>query len=98
MTGNMSYLIDFKEFDVGYVTFGEGARGGRITDKGTLKTGKLDFKDVYFVKELQFNLFSDLQEEVFVSQPEGFEDQENPTHVYRLKRRLCISSRVPWIQ
>ncbi|GJR00310.1 retrovirus-related pol polyprotein from transposon TNT 1-94 [Tanacetum coccineum] len=31
-------------------------------------------------------LNGDLQEEVFVSQPEGFEDQENPTHVYRLKR------------
>ncbi|GJU48345.1 ribonuclease H-like domain-containing protein [Tanacetum coccineum] len=31
---------------------------GRITGKGTLKTGKLDFEDVYFVKELQFNLFS----------------------------------------
>ncbi|GJV82132.1 putative ribonuclease H-like domain-containing protein [Tanacetum coccineum] len=58
MTGNMSYLIDFKEFDGGYVTFGGGARGGRITGKGTLKTGKLDFEDVYFVKELQFNLFS----------------------------------------
>ncbi|GKC28515.1 retrovirus-related pol polyprotein from transposon TNT 1-94, partial [Tanacetum coccineum] len=28
----------------------------------------------------------DLQEEVFVSQPEGFEDQDNPTHVYRLKK------------
>ncbi|GKG00865.1 retrovirus-related pol polyprotein from transposon TNT 1-94, partial [Tanacetum coccineum] len=28
----------------------------------------------------------DLQEEVFVSQPEGFEDPENPTHVYRLKK------------
>ncbi|GKF81967.1 retrovirus-related pol polyprotein from transposon TNT 1-94, partial [Tanacetum coccineum] len=28
-------------------------------------------------------LNGDLQEEVFVSQPEGFEDQENPTHVYR---------------
>ncbi|GKF68579.1 retrovirus-related pol polyprotein from transposon TNT 1-94, partial [Tanacetum coccineum] len=26
-------------------------------------------------------LNGDLQEEVFVSQPEGFEDQENPTHV-----------------
>ncbi|GJV50548.1 hypothetical protein Tco_1440760 [Tanacetum coccineum] len=26
--------------------------------------------------------------EVFVSQPEGFEDQENPTHVYRLKKAL----------
>ncbi|GJR69695.1 putative ribonuclease H-like domain-containing protein [Tanacetum coccineum] len=58
MTGNMSYLSDFKEFDGGYVTFGGGARGGRITGKGTLKTGKLDFEDVYFVKELQFNLFS----------------------------------------
>ncbi|GJY89350.1 putative ribonuclease H-like domain-containing protein [Tanacetum coccineum] len=58
MTGNMSYLSDFKEFDRGYVTFGGGAKGGKITSKGTLKTGKLDFKDVYFVKELQFNLFS----------------------------------------
>ncbi|GJW69876.1 reverse transcriptase domain-containing protein [Tanacetum coccineum] len=51
MTGNMSYLSDFKEFDGGYVTFGVGARGGRITGKG-------NFEDVYFIKELQFNLFS----------------------------------------
>ncbi|GJW53777.1 ribonuclease H-like domain-containing protein [Tanacetum coccineum] len=58
MTGNMSYLSDFKEFDGGYVTFRGGAKGGKITGKGTLKTGKLDFEDVYFVKELQFNLFS----------------------------------------
>ncbi|GKF48920.1 hypothetical protein Tco_0142171, partial [Tanacetum coccineum] len=58
MTGNMSYLSDFKEFDRGYVTFGGGAKGGKITGKGTLKTSKLDFEDVYFVKELQFNLFS----------------------------------------
>ncbi|GJY73391.1 ribonuclease H-like domain-containing protein [Tanacetum coccineum] len=58
MTGNMSYLSDFKEFDEGYVTFGGGAKREKITGKGTLKTGKLDFKDVYFVKELQFNLFS----------------------------------------
>ncbi|GJV86166.1 ribonuclease H-like domain-containing protein [Tanacetum coccineum] len=58
MTGNMSYLSDFKKFDGGYVTFGGGAKGGKITCKGTLKTGKLDFEDVYFVKELQFNLFS----------------------------------------
>ncbi|GJX26988.1 hypothetical protein Tco_0233284 [Tanacetum coccineum] len=52
MTGNMSYLSDFKEFDGGYVTFGGGAKGGKITSKGTLKTSKLDFEDVYFVKEL----------------------------------------------
>ncbi|GJS38641.1 putative ribonuclease H-like domain-containing protein [Tanacetum coccineum] len=48
----------FKEFDGGYVTFGGRAKGGKITSKGTLKTSKLDFEDVYFVKELQFNLFS----------------------------------------
>ncbi|GKA08113.1 putative ribonuclease H-like domain-containing protein [Tanacetum coccineum] len=58
MTGNMSYLSDFKEFNGGYVTFGGGANGGRITGKGTIKTGNLDFEDVYFVKELKFNLFS----------------------------------------
>ncbi|GKA48136.1 ribonuclease H-like domain-containing protein [Tanacetum coccineum] len=31
MTGNMSYLSDFKEFDRGYVTFRGGAKGGKIT-------------------------------------------------------------------
>ncbi|GJX28001.1 putative ribonuclease H-like domain-containing protein [Tanacetum coccineum] len=58
MTGNIAYLSDFKEFDRGYVAFGGGAYGGRITSKGTLKTDNLDFKDVYFVNALKFNLFS----------------------------------------
>ncbi|GKE73799.1 hypothetical protein Tco_1535840, partial [Tanacetum coccineum] len=38
MTGNIAYLSYFKEFDGGYVTFGRGAHGGRISGKGTLKT------------------------------------------------------------
>ncbi|GJW00212.1 putative ribonuclease H-like domain-containing protein [Tanacetum coccineum] len=58
MTGNITYLLDFKEFDGGYVTFKEGAYSGRITGKGTLKTDSLDFDNVYFVNELKFNLFS----------------------------------------
>ncbi|GJZ08064.1 putative ribonuclease H-like domain-containing protein [Tanacetum coccineum] len=58
MTGNIAYLLDFKEFDGGYVTFRGGARGGRISGKETLKTDSLDFKDIYFVNELNFNLFS----------------------------------------
>nr|GEU42472.1 hypothetical protein [Tanacetum cinerariifolium] len=58
MTGNMSYLSDFKELNGGYVTFGGNPKGGKITGKGKIKTGKLDFDDVYFVKELKFNLFS----------------------------------------
>ncbi|GJW88394.1 ribonuclease H-like domain-containing protein [Tanacetum coccineum] len=57
MTGNISYLSNFKEFDGGYVTFRGGAHGGR-TSKGTLKTDSLDFEDGYFVNELKFNLFS----------------------------------------
>ncbi|GKB00911.1 putative ribonuclease H-like domain-containing protein [Tanacetum coccineum] len=45
MTGNIAYLLDFKEFDRGYVTFGGGAHGGRISGKGTLKTDSLDVED-----------------------------------------------------
>ncbi|GKD16207.1 retrotransposon protein, putative, ty1-copia subclass [Tanacetum coccineum] len=33
-------------------------------------------------------LNSELREEVYVSQPEGFIDQDNPTHVYKLKKAL----------
>nr|GEX78994.1 putative ribonuclease H-like domain-containing protein [Tanacetum cinerariifolium] len=33
-------------------------KGGKIYGKGKIKTGKLDFDDVYFVKEIKFNLFS----------------------------------------
>ena len=58
MTWEKCYLIDFKEFNGGFVAFGGNARGGRITGKGKIRTGKLDFEDVYFVKELKFNLFS----------------------------------------
>ncbi|GKD73163.1 hypothetical protein Tco_1331445 [Tanacetum coccineum] len=58
MTGNIAYLSNFNEFVGGYVTFGGGAHGGRISGKGTLKTDSLDFEDVYFVNELKFNIFS----------------------------------------
>nr|GEX24419.1 copia protein [Tanacetum cinerariifolium] len=58
MTGNMSYLSEFEELNEGYVSFGGNPKAGKITGKGKIKTGKLDFDDVYFVKELKFNLFS----------------------------------------
>ncbi|GJV04030.1 ribonuclease H-like domain-containing protein, partial [Tanacetum coccineum] len=60
MTGNKAYLAEFQDFNGGPVAFG-GSKG-YITGKGKIKTGKLDFEDVCFVKELQhFNLFSVLQ-------------------------------------
>nr|GEU58560.1 putative ribonuclease H-like domain-containing protein [Tanacetum cinerariifolium] len=56
MTGNKCYLTDFKAFDGGFVSFGDGK--GRISSKGEIKIGKLDFDDVHFCKELKYNLFS----------------------------------------
>nr|GEU36135.1 ribonuclease H-like domain-containing protein [Tanacetum cinerariifolium] len=58
MIGNMSYLTDFEEINDGYVAFRGNPKGGKITGKGKIRTGKLDFDDVYFVKDLKFNLFS----------------------------------------
>nr|GEU99160.1 hypothetical protein [Tanacetum cinerariifolium] len=58
MTWNMSYQYEFEELNGGYVALGGNPKGGKITSKGKIKTDKLDFHDVYFVKELKFNLFS----------------------------------------
>nr|GFA63594.1 ribonuclease H-like domain-containing protein [Tanacetum cinerariifolium] len=68
MTRNMSYLSDFEELNGGYVTFGGNPKGGKITGKGKIKTRKLDFDDVYFVKELKFNLLT-VSQMVLVTKP-----------------------------
>nr|GEX02619.1 ribonuclease H-like domain-containing protein [Tanacetum cinerariifolium] len=47
-----------KGIDRRYVAFGGKPKGGKLTGKGTIETGELDFENVYFVKELKFNLFS----------------------------------------
>nr|GEY09120.1 ribonuclease H-like domain-containing protein [Tanacetum cinerariifolium] len=60
MTGNISHLTYYEPFDEGYVYFGQG--GCKITGKGTIKIGKLEFENVYFVKDLktprQHNMYS----------------------------------------
>nr|GEZ52597.1 putative ribonuclease H-like domain-containing protein [Tanacetum cinerariifolium] len=58
MTGNISYLSNFEKINGGYVAFGRNLKDGKITGKGKIKIGKLDFDDIYFVKELKFYLFS----------------------------------------
>ncbi|GKE74934.1 ribonuclease H-like domain-containing protein [Tanacetum coccineum] len=40
ITGNISYLSEYEPYDGEYVSFGHG--GGKITGKGTIKTGKLE--------------------------------------------------------
>ncbi|GKE13319.1 hypothetical protein Tco_1416870, partial [Tanacetum coccineum] len=46
MTGNKCYLDEYEDYDGGLVSFGDGK--GRISGKGKIKTGTLDFEDVYF--------------------------------------------------
>ncbi|GJV92404.1 ribonuclease H-like domain-containing protein [Tanacetum coccineum] len=45
MTENKSYLSDDEKIDGGFVAFGGDSKGGRITGKGKINTGKLDFED-----------------------------------------------------
>nr|GEX41055.1 ribonuclease H-like domain-containing protein [Tanacetum cinerariifolium] len=61
MTKNMSYLTNYEEIDGGYVAFGGNLKGRKIIGKGNIKIGKLDFENVYFVREIKFNLFSGSQ-------------------------------------
>nr|GEW62008.1 ribonuclease H-like domain-containing protein [Tanacetum cinerariifolium] len=56
MIGTKCYLTDFKAYDGGFVSFGD--RKHRISGKGKIKTGKLDFDDVYYCKKLKYNMFS----------------------------------------
>ncbi|GJZ56783.1 hypothetical protein Tco_0612277, partial [Tanacetum coccineum] len=58
MTGNKAYLLDYEDYNRGFVAFGSDPKGGKITGKGKIRTANLDFDDVYFVDELKFNLFS----------------------------------------
>ncbi|GJZ89046.1 putative ribonuclease H-like domain-containing protein [Tanacetum coccineum] len=59
MTGNKCYLTEYEDYDGVFVSFGDGK--GRISRKGKIKTGTLDCDNVYFCKELKYNLFSVLQ-------------------------------------
>ncbi|GKB93031.1 putative ribonuclease H-like domain-containing protein [Tanacetum coccineum] len=56
--GRLNGCSNYQEIEGGFVAFGGSPKGGKITGKGKIRTGKLDFEDVYFVKELKFNLFS----------------------------------------
>nr|GEY52560.1 uncharacterized mitochondrial protein AtMg00810-like [Tanacetum cinerariifolium] len=49
------WKAEHNNYDGGFVSFGDGK--GRVSEKGKIKTGTLDFDDVYFCKELKYNLF-----------------------------------------
>ncbi|GJZ78052.1 putative ribonuclease H-like domain-containing protein [Tanacetum coccineum] len=97
MTGNKEKLDDFVKIVGGTVTFGGG--DGKITGKGTIRTSKLNFENVYYVEDLQnFNLFSvsqicDTKNKVLFTDKEclvlskEFQLPENSQVVLRIPRR-----------
>ncbi|GJW43012.1 ribonuclease H-like domain-containing protein, partial [Tanacetum coccineum] len=50
MTGNKCYLNEYEDYDGGFVSFGDGK--GRIFGKGKIKSGTLDFDNVYFYGQI----------------------------------------------
>nr|GEU88759.1 hypothetical protein [Tanacetum cinerariifolium] len=62
MTRNKSFLINYQEIDGGYVSFGGCPKKGKISRKGKIRTGKLDFKDTEcLVLSLDFKLLDENQ-------------------------------------
>nr|GEX99661.1 hypothetical protein [Tanacetum cinerariifolium] len=71
MTGNMSYLSNFEELNGGYVAFGGNPKGGKISGKGKIKTGKqhrasCKTKPVSSIDQPIFRLHMDLFGPTFV--------------------------------
>ncbi|GJX57037.1 putative ribonuclease H-like domain-containing protein [Tanacetum coccineum] len=97
MTSNKEKLDDFVKIIGGTVTFR--GRDGKITEKGTIRTSKLNFENVFYVEELQnFNLFSvsqicDTKNKVLFTDKEclvlskEFQLPENSQVVLRIPRR-----------
>ncbi|GJV92828.1 putative ribonuclease H-like domain-containing protein [Tanacetum coccineum] len=62
MTGNIAHLSDFKDFDGGYVTFGGGAYGGRITGKVAKATSEDQCKCIEGLDHINFKILINFQE------------------------------------
>ncbi|GJY35019.1 putative reverse transcriptase domain-containing protein [Tanacetum coccineum] len=58
MTENRSYLKIMKKLMEDLLAFVGNLKEDKVLRGNVIRTGKLDFEDVYFVKELKFNLFS----------------------------------------
>ncbi|GKF17775.1 hypothetical protein Tco_0062693, partial [Tanacetum coccineum] len=60
MTGNMSYLTDYKEIDGGYVTFGGNPKGGKIIRKGKANKSVRLMMEKLFRMELELILVTQI--------------------------------------
>nr|GEX55527.1 ribonuclease H-like domain-containing protein [Tanacetum cinerariifolium] len=89
MTRNKCFLSYYEDYDGGFVSFGDGK--GRISSKGKIKTGTLDFDDVYFYKELKYNMFRIKREFSIARTPQqnGVAKRKNKTLI-EAARTICL--------
>ncbi|GKD43979.1 retrovirus-related pol polyprotein from transposon TNT 1-94 [Tanacetum coccineum] len=79
-------IHEFKRLEVKKDEFGGVLKNkARLVAQGFRQEEGIDFKES----------FAPLKEEVHVSQPEGFVDQDNPSHVYKLKKALYGLKQAP---
>nr|GEX32572.1 putative ribonuclease H-like domain-containing protein [Tanacetum cinerariifolium] len=86
MTGNMSYLSDFKELNGRYVAFGGNPKGVARIEAIKLFLAYASFMG-YMVYQMGVNsafLYGTIKEEVYVCQPLRFEDPDHPNKVYKV--------------
>ncbi|GJV51819.1 retrovirus-related pol polyprotein from transposon TNT 1-94 [Tanacetum coccineum] len=68
----------------------------QLVAKGYRQEEGIDFEESFAPMDVKTAFLNgDLQEKVFFSQPKGFEDPDNPTHVYRLKKALYGLKQAP---
>ncbi|GKE01637.1 retrovirus-related pol polyprotein from transposon TNT 1-94, partial [Tanacetum coccineum] len=87
---------------LGWMQFKQDEFGGVLKNKaravanGYRQQEGIDFEESFAQMDVKTAFLNgELHEEVYVSQPEGFVDQGNPTHVYHLKKALYGLKQAP---
>nr|GFB35116.1 hypothetical protein [Tanacetum cinerariifolium] len=68
----------------------------RLVSRGYRQEERIDFEESFAPMDVKTAFLNgNLREEVYVSQPDGFVDPDNPNHVYKLKKALYGLKQAP---
>ncbi|GJV54304.1 putative ribonuclease H-like domain-containing protein [Tanacetum coccineum] len=98
MTGNIAYLSDFKEFDGGYVAFGGGAYGGRITryireDQSRLHVCDANLEDNYTSVHYRMLIMVNQKIMLMISNEQVEEMVQNNENAQKKKAFRCSNTK-----